>query len=241
MVNGEIPWEAAPHKQQSNSKFDKKTNIYLRLEKGTNKVRFITNPFVFYVHNYQAPGAKFPKKVRCAKNSASDPCPLCDKANAEADKKMAAKLGRKARYLAAVIDRRSNEIKVLEFNSVVYDTILVNKEEEDWGPPIGYDYNIKMDPDSPSPMNYYQALPIPKKPLTAEEQEKVDSFDKQTLINLAKVPELHKIMEKIAKLDEENAGNVKETVKVKEVESTSVESSTSSPEDSDDGFLEYGK
>ena len=239
MVNGEITWEAAPHKQ-SNSKFEKRVSVYLKLEKGSNKVRFITNPFVFFVHNYQAPGAKYPKKVRCAKNSASDPCPLCDKANAEADKKMAAKLGRKPRYLAGVIDRRSNEIKVLEFNSVVYDTILVNKEEEDLGPPIAYDYNIKMDPDSPSPMNYYQALPIPKKPLTAEEQEKVDTFDKQTLINLAKVPELHKIMERIAKLDEE-AGGVKEAPKVKteEVESASSTASVSSSDDED--FLEYGK
>lgn len=238
MVNGETSWESAPHKQQSNSKFEKRASVYLKLEKGTNKVRFITNPFVFYVHNYQAPGAKFPKKVRCAKNSASDPCPLCDKANAEPDKKMAAKLGRKARYIAGVIDRRSNEIKVLEFNSVVFDTILVNKEEEDWGSPIGYDYNIKMDPDSPSPMNYYQALPVPKKPLTAEEQEKVDAFDKQTLINLAKVPELHKIMERIAKLDEE-AGGFKEAPKAKESEPAASASSTDSGDD-DDTFKEYG-
>lgn len=228
MVNGEISWDNPPHKSNSGEKRD----LYLKLEEGKNSVRFITNPFVFYIHEFKPAGAKFPNKIRCAKNSASDPCPLCDEG-----------LKRKARYLAGVIDRRTGTIKVLEFNSVVFDTIQSNKDDEDWGPPIGYDYNIKRDSKATSPMQYYTATPSPKKPLTADEQQMVDDFDKQTLINLAKVPTLDKVLERINKVKEMASGNApapRETKPSVSQVSSSVEStSTESSSDEDAEFPEY--
>lgn len=233
MVNGEISWDNPPHKNNSFS--GEKRDLYLKLEDGKNSVRFITNPFFFYIHEYKPAGAKFPNKIRCAKASASDPCPLCDEG-----------LKRKARYLAGVIDRRTATIKVLEFNSVIFDTIMSNKDDEDWGPPIGYDYNVKKDSKATSPMQYYTATPSPKKPLTADEQQMVDDFDKQTLVNLVKVPTLEKVLERISKVKEEAAKNLKamggSVPETKAAPAQKVESSTestSSDSSTEEDFPEY--
>ena len=72
MVNGEISWKNPPHK------FNNDKDIFLKLQEGKNKVRFVTNPFAFYIHEYQPTGAKFASKVRCSKSEPNDTCVFCD-------------------------------------------------------------------------------------------------------------------------------------------------------------------
>lgn len=131
-----------------------KKDVYMRLQEGNNPVRILTRPFQYLSHKYKAEGdAGFGDKVMCSA-PAHKSCPLCDMKDRP-----------KKRWFIAVIDRKTNERKLLDISVAVYGQIRELNRSEDWGDPLHYDVDIKVNKNAP-PANYYTVLPKSKKPLT---------------------------------------------------------------------------
>lgn len=134
-------------------------NDFMNLEQGDNLVRIFTNPYQFVVH-WVKDSSGAVKKVKCA----VEDCPLCKK-------------GIKAQYrwFLGVIDRKSNEAKVLEISSQIYIGIKNHHTEPTWGDVKMYDVNIKRGPKGAQPL--YTVMGIPdKRPLNEAEQALVGDF-----------------------------------------------------------------
>lgn len=131
-----------------------KKDVYMRLQEGSNPVRILTRPFQYLSHKYKAEGdTGFGDKVMCSA-PLHKACPLCDLKDRP-----------KKRWFISVIDRKTNERKLLDISVAVYGQIKELNQSEDWGNPIHYDVDIKVNKNAP-PANYYSVLPKPKKPLT---------------------------------------------------------------------------
>lgn len=134
---------------------DVKRDPFMKLLDGNNAVRVLTQPFQYMNHKYKVEGEPgFGDNVRCSMPLHGS-CPVC----ALGDKP-------KKRWYVAVIDRKDNLRKLLDISVAVFGQIKDLNASEDWGDPIHYDINIKMDKNSPSPQQYYSVLPKSKKPLT---------------------------------------------------------------------------
>lgn len=171
-------------------------DLYLKLSKGDNVLRIITDPYQFLLHKFKptladqskaTPADKFGHRILCSKAHGS--CPVC----ASGDKP-------KLRYLIGVFDRKSSQYKVLEFGPQVYNDIKKLNNDEDWGDPKEYDVNIFVDPDA-GPAGYYKTLPKKPKALTAQEQSIIDAgMDLKFLESRTSPPTPDKVTERFSKI-----------------------------------------
>lgn len=140
--------------RQRKPESDVKRDPFMKLLDGNNAVRVLTQPFQYMNHKYKVEGEPgFGDNVRCSAGLHGS-CPVC----ALGDKP-------KKRWYIAVIDRKDNLRKLLDISVAVFGQIKDLNASEDWGDPIHYDINIKMDKNAP-PAQYYSVLPKSKKPLT---------------------------------------------------------------------------
>jgi hypothetical protein len=130
-------------------------NDFMNLEEGSNVVRVVTSPYQFYVAWTQDASGQN-RKIR----SAVENCPL-------------AKRGDKIqpRWYIGVLDRRSNQPKILEVGRQIFQQVVALRKRDKWGDPRGYDVNIERQPKGSQPL--YVVLPEPKEALTKDEVAKL--------------------------------------------------------------------
>jgi hypothetical protein len=149
---------------------DKKTSsskdLFLRTEEGDNEIRLLTNPFQYSVHKVKKDPNNpkdFGRKVPCSAVNGS--CPACDHDKA------------KLRWLYGVIDRRSGQFKILDVSFSVFSQIRnYARNIKSWGDPTKYDINIFVNKKGGA-TGYYSVQPLPREPLSAEDQKIKDNVD----------------------------------------------------------------
>jgi len=130
-------------------------NDFMNLEEGSNIVRVVTSPYQFYVAWTQDASGQN-RKIR----SAVENCPL-------------AKRGDKIqpRWYIGVLDRKTNQPKILEVGRQIFQQVVALRKREKWGDPRAYDINIERQPKGSQPL--YVVMPEPKEALTQEEVAKL--------------------------------------------------------------------
>ena len=150
-------------------------NDFMNLEEGSNIVRVVTSPYQFYVAWTQDASGQN-RKIR----SAVENCPL-------------AKRGDKIqpRWYIGVLDRKSNQPKILEVGRQIFQQVVALRKRDKWGDPRAYDLNVERQPKGSQPL--YVVMPEPKEPLTKDEiaklREAFGSKDVPGRIDLAKMTE----------------------------------------------------
>ncbi len=160
---GEISYsdEIFPDKRPASSK-----DLFLRLNEGDNELRLLTNPFQYSVHKVKKDPNNpkdFGRKVPCSAVNGS--CPACahDKA--------------KLRWLYGVIDRSTGQFRILDVSFSVFSQIRnYARNTKSWGDPTKYDINIFVNKKGGA-TGYYSVQPLPKEPLSAEDQKVKDNVD----------------------------------------------------------------
>jgi hypothetical protein len=161
---GEISYndEIYSDKKTTNSK-----DLFMRLDEGDNELRLLTNPFQYSVHKVKKDPSNpkdFGQKVPCSAIHGS--CPVC----ASGDKA-------KLRWLYGVLSRKTGTYKILDVSFAVFSQIRkLARKADRWGDPTKYDLNIVVDKNGGA-TGYYSVQPIPKEPLSAEDQKVKDDVD----------------------------------------------------------------
>lgn len=166
---------------------------YLRLDNGTNEIRFVSRPHQYLVHNYKEEGdSGFGKKILCSSFHKS--CPLC-----------ALKDRPKRRWLAAVIDRKTSTVQILDMSVSVFKAVQDLSREEDYGNPERYDINIKVNKQGGA-TGYYNVIPKPPKPMSANDLELKSQVDLERLLFKCTPPTPEKVAELLEKYHTEKGG-----------------------------------
>lgn len=176
---GDVPSENVPNRENRDS--------FLRLEKGSNVLRVITSPFQYTVHRYKKEGdVGFGQRVMCsAANGSCSLCALGDKA--------------KRRWLLGVVDRKTKAYKILDIGISVFKAIQQLTRDDEWGEPIKYDIDIKVDPNGGA-TNYYNVMPKIPKPLSADDIQIKDMLDVEELKRRCLPPTPDKVQERLDKI-----------------------------------------
>lgn len=162
-------------------------DTFLRLEKGSNVVRIVSSPYQYIVHRYKKEGDPgFGQKVMCSAVHGS--CPLC----ALGDKP-------KRRWLLGVVDRKTGAYKIMDIGILVFKAIQELTRSDDWGEPVKYDLDIKVDPNGGA-TNYYNVMPKLPKPLSANDIQIKDMVDVDELKRRCAPPTADKVQERLDKI-----------------------------------------
>jgi hypothetical protein len=189
---GEVNWDSDLDfgRPTGQSKFEGPgKDIWLRLVDGSNPIRIVTRPHQYLTHvRIKREGDRgFGQKVGCSKANGGS-CPLCD-------------AGYRAtpRWYLGVIDRRTNAFRILDISYMVFQQIRkINKSA--WGDPQGFEADLMMDKKAKSPQEYYQFMPIEKKPLSPTDQSIRDQADLEYLKRRVQPPTLEMIQKRLEKI-----------------------------------------
>jgi hypothetical protein len=164
---------------RSQNSDDRATIPFARLKDGSNVMRIVTPPYKYHQIRFKAQGEKgFGRRVNTAWPKYDD-CPA----------KLAGFYPKK-RYLVGVIDRRDEDIKILDMSILVYEQlqrILKVMKEEDGKDHQADEFDICIDYDSKAstPAAFYQTMQRPVKPLNDADLEllkaKKDDLDEALL------------------------------------------------------------
>lgn len=131
-------------------------SLFIKLENGENRIRLVSKPENYQVHNQKIEG-----KFRSVKCEGTD-CKLCAEGNKPRD-----------RYAWVVLDRSDGQVKVYECGWMVFEQVLNLARDEDYGDPTQYDLKITKTGEGLD--TNYTVIAVPKKTaLTAEEKEKLE-------------------------------------------------------------------
>ncbi len=165
IIHGKVPWNDSSLSGGDRPASGK--DRFLKLKPGSNLIRVLTEAYQYYQHKYKFPNETgYGHRIYCSAKHGS--CIVC----AKGDKP-------KKRWLLGVIDRQSNDYKILDVSWSILSGIQTYASDEDWGEPIQYDFDIVVNPHG-GPMNYYKSVAKPKRPLSAQDlitKEKVDLSD----------------------------------------------------------------
>jgi len=186
---GEISWD-----EDVFGGSEKKNNkdLWLRLDKGDNELRLVTQPYQYLCHRYKKEGDtnsnNYGQKVYCSMANGS--CPLCE-------------MGDKAkpRWLLGVISRKTNSFKILDISFAVFQQIRkLAKNVQRWGDPLKYDINLSVDPFGGA-VGYYSVQPLPKEPLSASDQLIRDNVDLEDLKRRTNPPTPDMVQKRIDRIN----------------------------------------
>lgn len=185
---GEVSWndKTSNEKKSSNSK-----DIWLRLDPGDNEIRLVTAPFQYLQHKYKKDvndKKDFGQKVYCS--AAHGSCPLCE----TGDKA-------KPRWLLGVISRKTGTFKILDVSWAVFSQIKkLAQNTQRWGDPTKYDINIVVDRNGGA-TGYYSVQPLPKEPLSAEDQKIKDNVDLDDMKRRVTPPTPEQVKQRLDKIN----------------------------------------
>lgn len=158
--NFNMDWENLPEMPQND--FNN-----LKLKEGKNRLRIVSNPCQVSSHWEKDITGKI-HRVIC---NGTNTCPICQKG-----------LKPQVRFQMNVIDRTDGQVKILECGRTIFDSIRKYAEDEDYGNPTQYDFNITKTGSGFE--TRYEVIAKPKKePLTDEEKEKVKAAPKPSELN----------------------------------------------------------
>src|SRR6185436_3710013 len=169
-------------------KINNSKDLFLRLDEGDNELRLLTNPFQYLVHKIKKDPTNpkdFGQKVPCSAIHGS--CPACagDKA--------------KPRWLYGVIVRKTGTYKIFDVSFAVFSQIRKLAKNPRWGDPTKYDINIVVDKNGGA-TGYYSVQPIPKEPLSGEDQRTKDNADLDDLKRRVTPPTADVVQKRLDKI-----------------------------------------
>lgn len=168
---GAVSWEQEKKSDTTSNGKDFKNFPFVRLTNGDNDLRLITNPYLYRTINYRNRGVPenkgkklkiaYPGKDGKEVSMADDPA-------------LKAGFSFKSRYYAGVIDRKDNQVKIIDISSSVSTKLKACASNPKIGDPRGYDVSIVKN-DKGSPTEYYNVVNYSKEPLSDEDQAMVDA------------------------------------------------------------------
>lgn len=151
---------------------------FLKLQVGSNLVRFLTKPYQYKAHNFIVNGKpSYGQKLQCPNYDGADPCPLCKEGHSS-----------KSRWMIGVLARSTNCIYILDINTDIFCQVQNLSRELVWGNPETYDMNINFSYDYESNKEKHVVVPYPKSELTSNEIDVKKSIDLNYLAELCKFP-----------------------------------------------------
>lgn len=221
---GEISWSddfAPGGKKPSNNK-----DIWLRLDDGSNEVRLVTQPYQYLVHKYKKEGDQgYGQKINCSAVNGS--CPVCD---------LGDEFKAKPRWLLGVISRKTGTYKILDISYGVFQQIRKLAAKPTWGDPTKYDIDIFVDRKGGA-TGYYSVQPIPKEPLSAEDQKIKDEVDFDELKRKVTPPTPEFAQKRLDSIN--GVTGTTSTMKTAAKTPAPVDTSSSDEDDDDDAFPSY--
>jgi len=196
---GEVSWSGDNDGEKKTNKKD----MFLRLDDGSNELRFVTEPYQYLVHRYKKDkNDKIGQKIACSAINGS--CPLCSNSDEEIKKV-------RRRWFVGVISRKTGTYKVLDISWAIFSQIKTLNGMKHWGHPSKYDIDITVDKNAASPNDYYKVNPIAKEPLSAADQhikDKEVDLDELKRRCTPPAPEtVQKILDRINGVNGSNANN----------------------------------
>jgi hypothetical protein len=170
---GLTKWGEKAPRSSNNNRDDLPKIPYARYKEGNNIFRMVLGPAKYYQARVKLPKSrnKLGDKERTAYPTYAE-CPIKNTLGIEP----------RPRYLALAISRSSGELEIVDFNSLVEETIANNLNSRNEGKPAekhvtasDFDINIRFNPKSKTPAGYYTAIILDKEPLTDEDRKIVDS------------------------------------------------------------------
>lgn len=207
---------------EGNSSF---LNNFFQVKEGTNIVRILPGKdeeSLFYAETkiHRIPdGEGKTRNVHCRKIH-GEKCPLCDAYYAlwdrvnggrEEFKSLATKIKPRSRYYMNVLDRESEEVKILSIGIILFKKIIAAMLDEDFGditdPIQGHDFKIIKIQEGDWP-KYDQSQPRPKSEKLGTPQ-KIAAYmeqlhDIQDLVKLEEYEDVKKFAENILASDEKS-------------------------------------
>ncbi len=141
---------------------------FMGLKTGSNIVRIISKPFKYKAHRIDNIAKK------CTTN-----CALCSEHGQVGSDLHHELLTQKqqSRWIMGVIDRREEDIKIVDFSVPIYYFIHQLSRNEDWGNPRNYDIDIRVNPDK-GEYEIHNIRPRSIKPLTKSDEDLLSIFTK---------------------------------------------------------------
>lgn len=181
---GVTTWDEVEIK--SGNSFQSKKDVFMRLENGSNVIRCVTRPHQYHVHVFKEEGdSGFGDKIMCSMPGHGS-CPLCEKGDRP-----------KRRWYLGVIDRKAGQYKILDISVSVFKAIQELSRDEDYGDPMKYDVDIKVDKKGGA-TGYYTVIPKPPKPLTAADIEIKNGVNTEDLQRKCTPISPEKVLERMA-------------------------------------------
>jgi hypothetical protein len=184
-VIGIKPWGThKPKNQNFGPREDLPKIPYLRLNPGQNTIRIVSDPGTYYQARVKLPGCRNRKvgdRFRTAYPTHED-CPI----------KTTLGMAPKERYMAVVIDRRDNELKLFDMSVLVVEGVTNalearNSKRKERGQepltPRDFDVIVTFNPKASSPQGWYAVTPDETEPMTADDLALVEDVGGEEVIN----------------------------------------------------------
>ena len=206
---------------------------FLQIQEGTNLLRILPNKDdekLFYCETkiHRVPYNDAVRNIHCRKVH-GEPCPLCDlyfglwKTGRQEDEDLARQIKPRARYYMNVIDRESNEVKILSVGVILFKKIIAAMLDEDFGDitdlETGHDFKIIKVMEGQWP-KYDQSSPRPKSSEAGSKAEVaawMDSLhDIHALVKLEDYEDVKKTMQELLPSHEGSSENPTEAEDVED-------------------------
>lgn len=195
---GEVSWS---DDNSGEKRSEKNRDAWLRLDEGSNELRFVTEPYQMLVHRYKKDKSeKWGQKVACSAIHGS--CPLCAHSDPATSKVT-------RRWLVGVISRKTGTYKILDISWAIFSQIKTLNGNKHWGHPSKYDIDITVDKRAVSPNDYYKVNPIRLEPLSGADQLIRDNADLDDLKKRCTPPQPDVVQKRLDKINgvDSNASN----------------------------------
>ena len=206
---------------------------FLQIQEGTNLLRILPNKDdekLFYGETkiHRVPYNDAVRNIHCRKVH-GESCPLCDlyyglwKTGRQEDEDLARQIKPRARYYMNVVDRESNEVKILSVGVILFKKIIAAMLDEDFGDitdlETGHDFKIIKVMEGQWP-KYDQSSPRPKSSEAGSKAEVaawMDSLhDIHALVKLEDYEDVKKTMQDLLPSHEGSSENPTEAEDVED-------------------------
>lgn len=171
---------------------EQQKDTWMRLDPGSNELRFITKPHLYLSHKYKADPNNtkdFGDKVYCSYDNDKN-CPLC----AAGDRP-------KKRWLVGVIDRKDGTYKILDISVAIYQSIQVYNKKKQYGDPIRYDIDIAVNRQGGA-TGYYIVTPSIPEALSENDLKIVNGINPDNLVRKCSPPSSDQVLKRLNAIHE---------------------------------------
>ncbi|MFA5757996.1 MAG: hypothetical protein WC942_01265 [Clostridia bacterium] len=174
-------WGTMPKKERSYGDEDIPRIPFMKLEKGINDVRIVTDFGVYYQARWKGPSSKraYGDRIRTAYPTYDD-CPVKNDLGIQP----------KERYIVIVIDRKDDELKLLDLSPLVQEQIETNLEVKNKRRPEGnkitprdFDISIKFDPSAKKATGFYSVVAADTEPMLDSDLNIIKNIGGEEMLN----------------------------------------------------------